>query len=70
MSNVLFKNANLMLDGRANLETGFDVLVRGNRIDTVSPAPVEPASAKVIDASGKTLMPGLIDAHAHVTGLT
>ena len=70
MSNVLFKNANLMLDGRANLETGFDVLVRGNRIDTVSPNPIEPAAAKVIDVSGKTLMPGLIDAHAHVTGLS
>ena len=70
MSDILFKNANLVLDGRASLETGFDVLVRGNRIDTVSPNPFEPAAAKVIDVSGKTLMPGLIDAHAHVTGLS
>ena len=70
MSDILFRNANLVLDGRASLETGFDVLVRGNRIDTVSPNPIEPAAAKVIDVSGKTLMPGLIDAHAHVTGLS
>src|SRR5215831_8265350 len=70
MSNVLFKNANLVLDGRAGLERGCDVLVRGNRIDTISPTSLEPATAKVIDVSGKTLMPGLIDAHAHVTGLT
>ena len=70
MSDILFRNANLVLDGRASLETGFDVLVRGNRIDTVSPNPFEPAAAKVIDVSGKTLMPGLIDAHAHVTGLS
>jgi len=70
MPDILFKNANLVLDGRPNLETGYDVLVRGNRIDKVAPTPIEPAAAKVIDVSGKTLMPGLIDAHAHVTGLT
>ena len=70
MSDVLFKNANLVLDGPTTLQTGFDVLVRGNRIDRVSPTPIGSADATVIDLAGKTLMPGLIDAHAHVTGLT
>lgn len=70
MSDILFKNANLVLDGSTKLQTGFDVLVRGNRIDRVSPTPIGPADATVIDLVGKTLMPGLIDAHAHVTGLT
>jgi len=59
-----------MLDGFTKLQTDFNVLVRGNYIDTVSPTPIECADATAIDVFGKTLMPGLIDAHAHVTGLT
>ncbi len=70
MSATLFRNANLMLDGFTKLQTDFNVLVRGNYIDTVSPTPIECADATAIDVFGKTLMPGLIDAHAHVTGLT
>jgi imidazolonepropionase-like amidohydrolase len=70
MSAILFRNANLVLDGFTKLQTDFDVLVRGNHIDTVSAIPIESADATVIDVFGKTLMPGLIDAHAHVTGLT
>ena len=70
MTNIHFRNANLVLDGFAELQTGFDVLVKGNYIDSVSSTPIEAADAMVIDASGKTLMPGLIDAHAHITGLS
>jgi imidazolonepropionase-like amidohydrolase len=47
------------------------VAVDGNRISSVSggenPAP---DADRVIDVGGRTLMPGLIDAHAHVTGLS
>lgn len=70
MSDILFKNASLVRDGSTQLRTGFDVLVRGNCIDAVSSTPIQSTDAKIIDVSGKTLMPGLIDAHAHVTGLT
>jgi imidazolonepropionase-like amidohydrolase len=70
MTNILFRNADLVLDGSAKLKTRFDVLVKGNYIDTVSSTPIESVEAKVIDVSGKILMPGLIDAHAHITGLT
>jgi Tol biopolymer transport system component/imidazolonepropionase-like amidohydrolase len=43
------------------------VHVRGNRIAEVGPRDkiTVPANARVIDVSGKTLMPGLIDIHAH-----
>ncbi len=43
------------------------VLVERNRIKAVGPSgntPV-PTNAKVIDVSGKTIMPGIIDVHAH-----
>jgi len=70
MSSTLFKNTNLVLDGFASLQTAFDVLVKDKYIYSVSPQPIDPADATVIDIDGKTLMPGLIDAHAHITGLT
>ncbi|MDX1421328.1 MAG: amidohydrolase family protein, partial [Rubricoccaceae bacterium] len=43
------------------------VVVRGNRIVAVGPADLMdvPADAEVIDVSGHTLMPGLVDVHAH-----
>ena len=45
-----------------------DVLVTGNRIASVAPAgqTPAPAGAKVFDAKGKTIIPGLIDTHAHL----
>ncbi|GAC1683582.1 MAG: amidohydrolase family protein [Gemmatimonadaceae bacterium] len=44
------------------------VLIRGNRIVAVGPLATVgiPAGAKVIDVTGKTVMPGWIDAHAHM----
>ena len=69
MSDILFKNANLVLADFTKLQPGSDVLVKGNHIETVSSAPINPEGATVIDVAGKTLMPGLIDAHAHITGL-
>jgi imidazolonepropionase-like amidohydrolase/dipeptidyl aminopeptidase/acylaminoacyl peptidase len=41
------------------------VLVDGNRIVAVGKDVAIPADAKRIDASGKTIIPGLIDAHWH-----
>ena len=69
MPDILFKNANLVLPGFMTLRTGCQVLVRGNQIETVSSEPIDAEGAMVVDVAGKTLMPGLIDAHAHITGL-
>ena len=43
------------------------VVVRGDKIESVNPASV-PAGAKTIDVGDVTLLPGLIDAHVHLTG--
>jgi Tol biopolymer transport system component/imidazolonepropionase-like amidohydrolase len=45
-----------------------DVVVTGNRIVSVGAqgSAKIPAGAKVIDVSGKTIMPGLVDIHAHM----
>lgn len=47
-------------DGRERAKT--DVLVRGGRIAAVGPALDVPAGARTIDAEGRWVMPGLVDA--------
>src|SRR5215471_9563810 len=70
LAKTLFTNANLVLDGFGELQKSFHVLVQGNRIVSVSQTPLDHDDANVIDIRGRTLMPGLIDAHAHITGLS
>jgi imidazolonepropionase-like amidohydrolase len=67
---TLLTNANLVLDGFPDLQKSFEVLIEGNRIASVSKTPLAREGARVIDVGGRTLMPGLIDAHAHITGLS
>jgi imidazolonepropionase-like amidohydrolase len=69
-SSFLFTNANLVVDGKNALQPAFNILVKGDRIMAVTRDPIEPPDAEVIDVAGKTVMPGLIDAHAHITGLS
>jgi imidazolonepropionase-like amidohydrolase len=65
---TLFENVRIF-DGRTEaLSASMNVLVRGNTIEKISkdPIPIDGnSSAKVIAGGGRTLMPGLIDAHWH-----
>ncbi|HAU1182491.1 TPA: amidohydrolase family protein [Legionella pneumophila] len=71
MNSILFKNANVILGESTEIQKNFDVMVQNDLIAQVSQTPLQPLEGmQVIDVKGKTLMPGLIDAHAHVTGLT
>ncbi len=65
---VAFTHARIItMNGDEVIEDGT-VVVDGNIIKSVgqSAKAVVPNGAKVIDCSGKTIMPGFIDAHAHV----
>jgi imidazolonepropionase-like amidohydrolase len=65
---VLFQNVRVF-DGKSGTLSGpSNVLVRGNKIERISTAPIptdRSAKTQIIEGSGRTLMPGLIDAHWH-----
>ncbi len=61
--------AGSVIDGKSDAVRRNQVIViRGNRIDSVSDATVAkiPADAQVIDLSLATVLPGLIDSHTHI----
>lgn len=66
---TVFKNAHVF-DGERFLPGTADVLFDGGKVAAVGPnrgSAEDWAGAKVIDCSGKTLLPGLIDLHIHAT---
>ncbi|NTZ63765.1 amidohydrolase family protein [Agrobacterium tumefaciens] len=69
MTAIIFENARIV-DGTADRPSEpVQVLVEGGSIREVEKN-IASASAQRIDLSGKTLMPGLIDAHVHVVAST
>lgn len=65
---VVLKGARVItMKGEETIESA-DVVVTGNRITAVGPSGTVavPAGARAFDASGKTIIPGLIDTHAHL----
>jgi imidazolonepropionase-like amidohydrolase len=68
MSRTLFSNVNIFDGSGSGLFPG-SVMVEGNRIAAVIPAgeSVDADGADVIPGNGRTLMPGMVEAHAHLT---
>jgi len=69
MSAVLIIGGSLIDGTGAEPVSGMDVLLQDDAITAVGPdlAAKAPDGATVIDATGATVMPGLIDAHCHAT---
>jgi len=65
MASTLFTNARIVDGTSPEAGAPVSVLVEGGTIREVGKT-VASAKAKVVDLKGKTLMPGLIDAHVHV----
>ena len=64
--NLVIVNARIV-DGKGGVIERGAVVVRDGKIASVSvAAPQSPAGAQRIDAQGRTLMPGFIDAHRHI----
>jgi imidazolonepropionase-like amidohydrolase len=66
MPGIVLRNCTLLDGTSPDLREGMQVLVEEARIREVSDRPITAPEAQVIDVNGKTLMPGLIDAHAHL----
>jgi imidazolonepropionase-like amidohydrolase len=66
-SSYLFHQVRVFDGVKQEVSGPADVLIQANRIAKISSTPISPdADTKVIDGTGRTLMPGLIDAHAHI----
>jgi imidazolonepropionase-like amidohydrolase len=63
---VLIKNVNVFDGNSDELLVDMDVLVEGELIKTVGPDLSADAASIVIDGTGKTMTPGLIDMHQHI----
>src|SRR6516225_3797193 len=69
MAVVIFANC-AVLDGTRNeRREDHHVLVEDGRIREVSDRPLDGAAAETVDLRGRTLMPGLIDAHVHAVAV-
>lgn len=66
-NNVVLIKAGRLIDVRGGRTlTGQSILVEGDRITQVGANLKAPDGARVIDLSGSTVLPGLIDSHTHV----
>ena len=66
MTQIVFRNFQMLDPERDELAGGYEILVEGERIREVSERPIRASDATSMDCGGRTLMPGLIDCHAHV----
>ena len=62
---LLFKNARIFDGASADCPKGMHVHVADGLIQEVSSKSIKAKDARVIDVAGRTLMPGMIDAHMH-----
>lgn len=64
-SALLIKNATIWTSAKAGKLEQSDMLVVDGKISAIGQNLKAPANAEVIDATGKHLSPGIIDAHSH-----
>jgi imidazolonepropionase-like amidohydrolase len=66
MAETIFANCAVLDGTRHERREDHHVRIEGDRICEVSDRPITSSTAETIDLDGRTLMPGLIDAHVHV----
>jgi imidazolonepropionase-like amidohydrolase len=66
MGIVVFANARIFDGASADYIENGSVIVEDGIIQAVEPTQTSIPSADVVDCTGRTLMPGMIDAHVHV----
>jgi imidazolonepropionase-like amidohydrolase len=70
MSAIIFENCTVLDVQKGQMLPDRSIMVEGERIREVADRPIRRAGAQRIDVHGRTVIPGLCDAHVHVTQLT
>lgn len=65
-STTLFQDVRIFDGKSGSLSGSQNVLIEGNKIARISASAINAPGATVINGKGRTLMPGLIDAHTHI----
>ena len=63
-NDVLIKNGTVMTAAKGTMQN-TDVLIQNGKIAKIGKGLTAPAGVRVIDATGKYVTPGIIDAHSH-----
>src|SRR4051794_26593126 len=63
---ILIKNAEIITQNPAGEILSGDVLIEDRRIAAIGSIPAGEQADKVIDATGKTLIPGFVQTHLHL----
>jgi imidazolonepropionase-like amidohydrolase len=66
VTSYVFSGGRFLDPRRDELQDGISVLVEDGTVKEVSDRPITSSTATRIDQRGRTLMPGLIDAHIHI----
>ena len=67
---VVLRRANIADGARGQIATNSALVIRDGQIVQIEPEPfTPPAGATVIDVGGRYVLPGLIDAHTHISTL-
>jgi imidazolonepropionase-like amidohydrolase len=66
VTSYLFSGGRFLDPRKDELQDGISVLVEDGLVKEVSDRPITSGSANAVDLRGRTLMPGLIDAHIHI----
>jgi len=63
---IAFTNARIItMEGDEVIENGT-IIINNNKIEAIGQNIAIPYDAKIYDVSGKTIIPGMVDAHAHI----
>ena len=63
---VLLRNGTVWTNEKQGILTNTDVLLENGKIKAIGKNLAAPAGAKVIDATGKHITPGIVDEHSHI----
>lgn len=63
---ILIRNSTLLTMVEPSVRRGHDLLIMEGRIAAIGTSVDSPSGTEVVDATGRIVMPGLVNAHIHL----